>query len=168
MDAGELVSDDVIMEIVAEALEAPAAAGGFVFDGFPRTLAQADGLAELLETRGNHLDAVLSLDVPDDELIARISGRRVCEAGGHVTHTRAIGDATRCPECGGTLFLRTDDEPDTVRRRLAVYREQTEPLLDYYARGETGLTVIDGSGAPDVVTARIDEALAGASSEMAT
>jgi len=166
MDAGELVSDEVILEIVADALEQPGAACGFVFDGFPRTLAQADGLAELLETRGDHLDAVVSLDVSDDELIARISGRRVCREGGHVTHTRVVGDSTECPECGGRLILRTDDEPETVRRRLAVYREQTEPVLEYYARGAVGLTVVDGFGTPDAVAARLEAVLEGASSEI--
>jgi len=168
MDAGELVSDEVILEIVADALDAPSAAGGFVLDGFPRTLAQADGLAALLERRGDHLDAVISLDVCDDELIARISGRRVCRDGGHVTHTRLAGDSTECPECGGRLILRTDDQPDTVRRRLAVYREQTEPVLDYYARGDAGLTVVDGLGDPDAVAARLEEVLDNAGSEIAT
>jgi len=130
--------------------------------------AQADGLARLLETRGDRLDAVVSLDVPDDELIARISGRRVCQDGGHVTHTRSVGDSTECPECGGRLILRADDEPETIRRRLAVYREQTEPVLEYYARGNVGLTVIDGLGDPDTIAARLEEALATAGSEIAT
>ena len=159
MDAGELVPDDVILGIVGEALDAPDAARGFLFDGFPRTVAQAEGLADLLKGKGVALDAVLSLDVPDEELIERISGRRVCEARGHVTHTRVVGDSTRCPDCGGALVHRTDDLPDTVARRLGVYREQTEPVLEHYAAGETGLTVVDGLGHPDDVADRLAAAL---------
>ena len=159
MDAGELVPDDVILGIVGEALEGPDTAAGFLFDGFPRTIAQADGLQALLEEKGIELDAVLSLDVPDEELIDRISGRRVCEAGGHVTHTRVVGDSMVCPDCGQALVHRTDDLPETVARRLGVYRELTEPVLEYYAKGPVGLTVIDGLGAPADVAARLQEAL---------
>lgn len=159
MDAGELVPDDVILGIVGEALESPTAASGFLFDGFPRTIAQADGLQALLEEKGLELDAVLSLDVPDEELIDRISGRRVCEVGGHVTHTGVVGDSMVCPECGGTLVHRTDDLPETVARRLGVYRELTEPVLEYYASSAVGLTVIDGIGTPDEVAARLEAAL---------
>lgn len=168
MDSGDLVSDDVILGIVAHALDTTVAARGFLFDGFPRTVAQADGLAALLEERGDRLDAVVSLDVPDAELIARISGRRVCEEEGHVTHVRSVGESTECPRCGGRLIQRTDDEPDTVRRRLDVYREQTTPVLEYYARSDTGLTVIDGMGDLDAVAARLEEVLASARSEIVT
>lgn len=159
MDAGELVPDDVILGIVDQALGAPAAARGFLFDGFPRTLAQADGLAALLGERDEALDAVLSLDVPDDELIARISGRRVCESCGHVTHTRVVGEATECPVCGGPLSQRSDDREETVRHRLGVYREQTEPLLEYYAKSGAGLTVVDGTGEIAGVSERLFRAL---------
>lgn len=159
MDAGELVPDEVILGIVGEALEAPGAANGFLFDGFPRTLAQADGLEALLHEKRIRLDAVVSLDVPDEELIDRISGRRVCESEGHVTHTRVVGESMICPDCGGALVHRTDDLPETVARRLGVYRELTEPLLDYYARNQVGLTVIDGTGHPDEVGTRLEEAL---------
>lgn len=159
MDAGELVPDDVILGIVGDALEAPSASRGFLFDGFPRTVMQAEGLQALLEEKGIELDSVLALDVPDEELVARISGRRVCESGGHVTHTRAVGDAMTCPECGGDLVHRTDDLPETVQRRLGVYREQTEPVLGFYASSDTGLTLVDGLGDPDQVAARLDEAL---------
>ena len=159
MDAGELVPDDVILGIVGDALEGPEAGRGFLFDGFPRTLAQADGLGTLLTDKGLELDAVLSLDVPDGELVARISGRRVCESAGHVTHTRVVGESSTCPGCGGTLIHRTDDLPETVARRLGVYREQTEPVLEFYASHEVGLTLVDGLGHPDDVAARLDEAL---------
>jgi adenylate kinase len=159
MDAGELVPDDVILGIVGDALEGSTAAKGFLFDGFPRTVAQAEGLAALLEDKGIELDDVLTLDVPDEELVDRISGRRVCESAGHVTHTRAVGDSMVCPECGGALVHRTDDLPETVGRRLGVYREQTEPVLHFYASSEVGLTLVDGLGHPDDVAARLDEAL---------
>jgi len=158
MDAGELVPDAVILGIVDEALGAPRAEHGFLFDGFPRTLAQADGLAALLGERDEALDAVLSLDVPDEELVARISGRRVCE-NGHVTHTGVVGDATECPVCGGRLSQRSDDHEETVRRRLGVYREQTEPLLEYYAKSDAGLTVVDGTGDVGEVSERLFRAL---------
>jgi len=164
MDAGELVPDDVILGIVGDALDAPGAAGGFVFDGFPRTVAQAEGLEELLGEKGVSLDAVLSLDVPDEELVGRISGRRVCEAMGHVTHTREVADSLECPECGGALVHRTDDLPETVARRLGVYREQTEPVLEFYAARDTGLTAVDGLGHPDDVADRLNAALGQSSS----
>lgn len=159
MDAGELVPDDVILGIVGEALDRPEASGGFLFDGFPRTVAQAEGLRDLLSEKGLSLDAVVSLDVPDEELVARISGRRVCETG-HVTHTREVGESKVCPQCGGTLVHRSDDLPDTVSRRLGVYREQTEPVLEYYAAGDIGLTVVDGLGHRDEVARRLDAAIA--------
>ncbi len=164
MDAGELVPDDVILGIVGDALGAPAAINGFLFDGFPRTLAQAEGLRALLEEKGLVLDAVLSLDVPDDELVERISGRRVCETEGHVSHTRIVGQSSACPECGGRLVHRTDDQPETVERRLGVYREQTEPVLEYYASNDVGVTFVDGLGPPDDVAKRLTEALGGARS----
>jgi adenylate kinase len=159
MDAGELVPDDVILGIVSDALDAPAAINGFLFDGFPRTLAQAEGLRALLEEKGLVLDAVMSLDVPDDELVERISGRRVCETAGHVSHTRNVGETMACAECGGQLVQRTDDQPETVARRLGVYRDQTEPVLEYYASSDIGLTLVDGLGHPDDVEERLAEAL---------
>ncbi len=167
MDAGELVPDDVILGIVDEALAAPAARNGFVFDGFPRTVAQAEGLDRLLERRGDRLDAVVSLEVPDEELIERISGRRVCEGCGFVTHVRDLAGAETCAACGGRLVQRSDDVPDTVRRRLAVYREQTEPVLAYYARSDVGLTVVDGLGTVDEIAERLDAVLADVAPESA-
>ncbi len=159
MDAGELVPDGVILGLVAEALDAPASAPGFLFDGFPRTVAQAEGLAELLLDREQSLDAVLTLDVPDDELVERLSGRRVCESCGFVTHTAETGGSDRCPECAGRLVRRADDDPDTVRRRLQVYREQTAAVLEYYARSETGLTAVDGTGSVGEVAGRLETIL---------
>jgi adenylate kinase len=166
MDAGELVPDDVILGLVEEALATPAAAKGFLFDGFPRTMTQADGLSALLDSRSSELDAVVTLDVPDEELVARISGRRVCGACGHITHVIEIGDDTGCAVCGGPLIQRSDDSEATVRRRLDVYREQTEPLLEYYARSPIGLTVVDGTGSVDEITEALLAVLADTADEV--
>ena len=158
-EAGDLVPDDVVLELIGQAFDDPMTTGGFLLDGFPRTEAQADGLGELLSERGLKLDAVLSLEAPEEELVDRISGRRVCEACGLVTHVREVGDQMPCPECGAVLIQRSDDRADTVRNRLAVYRAQTEPLLAYYARSETGLTGVDGLGTRGAVRDRLLEAL---------
>lgn len=154
MDAGDLVPDDVILGIVRDALAAPSASAGFLFDGFPRTTHQAEQLDAVLDARGEAIDAVLSLDVPDDEIVERISGRRVCAACGHVTHTSTVGDETGCPECSAELIQREDDRAETVLRRLAVYRELTAPVLDHYAR-TVGLTAVDGTGSLDEITDRL-------------
>ena len=158
-EAGDLVPDEVVLGLIAEAFDGPETAGGFLLDGFPRTVPQADGLGDLLAERGLRLDAVLSLEAPEQELVERISGRRVCEACGLVTHVRAVGDDAPCPECGSALIHRSDDQAETVRNRLAVYREQTEPLLEYYARSVTGLTAVDGLGTKEAVRARLLETL---------
>lgn len=159
MDAGELVPDDVILGLIDEALDRPSAAGGFILDGFPRTVAQAEGLASLLALRTLAIDAVLSLEVPDDELVARLSGRRVCEDCGTVTHVAAVGESEICPVCGGRLIQRRDDQPDTVRRRLQVYREQTQPVLDWYAGRPGGVTSVSGLGSIDEIATRVADVL---------
>ncbi|MXW67144.1 MAG: adenylate kinase [Gemmatimonadales bacterium] len=160
-EAGELVPDEVVLGLVAEAFDGSEARGGFVLDGFPRTVPQADGLGELLAARGIGLDAVLSLEAPEEELVDRISGRRVCAACGLVTHVRAVGAAAACPDsdCRAGLIQRSDDRAETVRNRLAVYGAQTEPLLAYYARSETGLTAVDGTGTLEAVRDRLFETL---------
>ena len=161
-EAGKLVPDEIVLDLIGDALERPESAAGFLLDGFPRTTPQADGLGALLARRNESLDAVLSLEVPDEELIERISGRRVCESCGHVTHVREVGeDETSCPACEGPLVQRADDEEETVRTRLRVYREQTEPLLEYYASREPGLTAVDGTGSVDEVTERLLASLSG-------
>ena len=158
-EAGDLVPDEVVLGLIAEAFDDSGAAAGFLLDGFPRTVAQADGLGDLLAARGLALDGVLSLEAPEQELIDRISGRRVCEACGFVTHVRAVGEGAPCPECGEVLVQRSDDRVETVRNRLAVYREQTEPLLAYYARSESGLTAVDGVGTKEAVRDRLLDTL---------
>ncbi len=161
MDAGELVPDGVILGLIRRALDAPRAGRGFVLDGFPRTIAQAEGLDAVLGERGDSLDAVVDLRVPEDELVRRLSGRRICEACGEVTHVDVVGEGGSCARCGGALTQRSDDRPETVRRRLQVYRAQTEPVLARYRAGEAPVLPVEGTGSIDEVTERLVAALAG-------
>ena len=137
MDAGELVPDEVVLGLVREALSTPEAAAGFILDGFPRTVAQAEGLGRLLEERDVKLDAVVYFDVPEDELIRRLAGRRSCPSCGAVfnVHSDPPAVAGTCDNCESELETRKDDREETVRVRLRVYHEHTEPLLRWY--GET-------------------------------
>lgn len=153
MDAGELVPDDVILGLVDEWLDREAlGAPGVVFDGFPRTVVQAEGLDARLKRRGRVIDAVVSLDVSDDEIVRRLAGRRVCERCGAVFHVDALGaDTGVCPSCGGPLRQREDDREDTVRRRLAVYRETTAPLLAWYEAHGVPIHRVDGQRPVEVV-----------------
>jgi adenylate kinase len=141
MDAGELVPDDVVIAIIRERLAEPDCAGGFVLDGFPRTIAQA----EALDKMGVKIDRVIDIDVSDDRIIARMSGRRVCEKCGasyHLLYKKPKQEGV-CDVCAGTLVQRKDDHPDTVAQRLRVYHEQTEPLKEYYAK-QNKLRVVEG------------------------
>jgi adenylate kinase len=146
MDAGELVPDAVILGIVGDYLRGEAAQRGVIFDGFPRTIPQAEGLDALLEELGRPLGAVLVLEVADEALVKRLSGRRSCSECGAVYNVyfeppRRDGV---CDACGGALARRPDDEPATVRRRLEVYQEQTAPLLEHYAAGSVPVHRLDG------------------------
>lgn len=141
MDAGELVPDDVVIAIIRERLAEPDCAGGFVLDGFPRTIAQA----EALDRMGVKIDRVIDIEVSDDRIIARMSGRRVCEKCGasyHLLYKKPKQEGV-CDACAGTLVQRKDDHPDTVAQRLRVYHEQTEPLKEYYAK-QNKLRVVEG------------------------
>ena len=134
MDAGKLVPDEVIIGIIAERLEQPDCAKGYILDGVPRTLAQA----EAIENSGIHFDAVLSIEVSNDEIISRMSGRRACTACGATYHIVAAPSKVEgvCDKCGGALVQRDDDKPETVLNRLEVYAKETAPLVDFYkARG---------------------------------
>ena len=155
MDAGELVPDAVILGIVGDYLGGEAAGRGVIFDGFPRTIPQAEGLNALLEELGRPLGAVLVLEVADEALIRRLSGRRSCSECGAVYNVyfeppRRDGE---CDACGGTLVQRPDDEPATVRRRLEVYQEQTAPLLEFYAADTVPVHRLDGDRPVDAVQA---------------
>jgi adenylate kinase len=148
MDQGALVPDEVIIGAMAERLGARDAAKGFILDGFPRTIAQAEALARLLKDLGQTLDAVVYFDVSEPELLRRLTGRRVCRACGHPYHLTSSPPkrAGVCDTCGGELYQREDDREDTVRNRLEVYRRQTAPLLDYY-RQRNLLATVPGEGA---------------------
>lgn len=163
MTAGELVPDAVILGLVREIMEGRGSGGpgGVVFDGFPRTLAQAEALETLLSDLGQRLDAVILVDVPDEVLVRRISGRRTCSGCGRVYNVfyDPPADEGVCDACGGTLEERKDDAEETVRRRLTVYREQTAPLVDHYERGETPFFRVDGDRDPEAVHDAIVNAL---------
>jgi adenylate kinase len=166
MDAGDLVPDEVTIAMVQVRLAREDTAPGFLLDGFPRTVPQAKSLGRILDELGTGLDAVLELRVDDDEVVRRLSGRRTCHGCGRVWHTefdRPRVEGT-CDDCGGALFQRDDDQPDTIRRRLEVYRDQTAPLVGHY-RDEGLLRTIDASGPVDEVTRRAIAALEQASSD---
>jgi adenylate kinase len=147
MDQGALVPDDVIIRMMAERLSAADAGRGFILDGFPRTIAQAEALARLLKDLGQTLDAVVYFDVSEPELLRRLTGRRVCRACGHSYQLTSNPPkrAGVCDACGGELYQRDDDAEATVRNRLDVYRRQTAPLLDYY-RQRNLLAPVSGEG----------------------
>jgi adenylate kinase len=157
MDAGRLVPDDVMIRLVAERIAQPDCAQGFVLDGFPRTLAQAEALDELLEERGLRLDQVLEIAVDDDALVERISGRFACARCGAGYHDRFKQPKVpgACDVCGSREFVRReDDNAETVRARLEAYHAQTAPLLPYY-REKGLLAVVDGMAEIDQVTADV-------------
>jgi adenylate kinase len=155
MDAGRLVDDATMIAVVGERLERPDAARGFVLDGFPRTVAQAEALERLVETRGPLV--VLNLVVPHEELVRRLSTRRVCEDCGVNAPPRALPDA-RCPRCDGALVQRTDDDDTVVRQRLRVFEQRTRPLVAHYRKRRTYFRV-DGNHAPDHVAEALREAV---------
>ncbi|MBX5469872.1 MAG: adenylate kinase [Thermoleophilaceae bacterium] len=134
MDRGDLVPDEVICGVIMERVDSDEARDGFLLDGFPRTVGQANVLERGLQALGRRLTAALLLDVPDDEVVRRLSGRRVCVKSGHLYHVEF--DPPKhddvCDQDGSRLIQRDDDKPETIRRRLDVYHEQTAPLIDYY------------------------------------
>jgi adenylate kinase len=149
MDRGALVPDAVILGLVAERLQQPDTRKGFILDGFPRTLAQAEALATLPEGAVHH---VLALDVPPEDVVARIAGRRTCAGCGAMYHTRFSPSRLpgRCDACGGETIQRDDDREDTVRRRLTVYAEQTAPLIRYYEAAGLLRRIPGTGGIPEI------------------
>lgn len=133
MDKGELVPDDLIVALIEEVMPPE---GGVIFDGFPRTIAQAEALDEMLSKKGMGIDAVVLFDVPDEVVVERLSGRRVCPSCGAVYHIKFNPPKNDevCDRCGTNLIQRDDDREEVVRNRLEVYRRQTEPLIEYYER----------------------------------
>ena len=145
VESGRLVPDDLMVDLVADRLGEPDARKGFVLDGFPRTKEQAEALDRVLAGRGESLDAVLDLDVPDEVVVERLSGRRMCRGCGanyHVAFKPTSAEGV-CDECEGELYRRKDDEPETIRKRLEVYHSRTAELVDYYRRSGM-LETIDG------------------------
>jgi adenylate kinase len=146
MDAGDLVPDELIVKMARERLQEEDAQDGFILDGFPRTIAQADALQEMLSSIGRRVTAALLIDVPDEEVERRLSGRRVCVKSGHNYHVEFDPPKHEgvCDQDGSRLIQRDDDKPEVIRKRLEVYHRQTEPLVDYY--DEKGLMRrIDGT-----------------------
>ncbi|MFD8804872.1 adenylate kinase [Streptomyces sp. NPDC059597] len=161
MDAGNLVPDEVTIAMAKDRMEQPDAENGFLLDGFPRNVSQAEALDELLQSEGIKLDAVLDLEVPEDEVVKRIAGRRICRNdSSHVFHETYSPPKKEgvCDVCGGELYQRDDDSEDTVRKRLEVYHTQTEPIIDYY-RSQGPVVTISALGPVDEITKRALAAL---------
>ncbi|MGW5258180.1 adenylate kinase [Streptomyces sp. NPDC004012] len=161
MDAGNLVPDEVTIAMAKDRMEQPDARGGFLLDGFPRNVSQAEALDEMLKAESMKLDAVLDLEVPEDEVVKRIAGRRVCRHdSSHVFHVsyKPPKQEGVCDICGGELYQRDDDSEDTVRKRLEVYHTQTEPIIDYY-KAQGLVVTISALGKVEEVTGRAMEAL---------
>ena len=153
MDAGELVPDDLILDLVREYLAVATPGGGLLFDGFPRTVAQAEGLAGALESVGRSVDRVVVFEAPDETLVKRLSGRRSCPECGavfnvHFTPPEVDGV---CDRCGAGLVHRKDDDPETVVRRLEVYQEQTAPLIEWYGETDAEQVVIEADRDVDLI-----------------
>lgn len=156
MDKGGLVPDELVLGMIAERLDRPDAHRGFILDGFPRNVAQAEALGSILNRRNEALDKVVAITLPENEIVKRISGRRTCRSCGsmyHVVFEPPRNDNT-CDKCGAELYQREDDAEHTVRARLRVYATETRPLLDYY--GRCGLLArIDGLARPEQIEHRI-------------
>lgn len=161
MEAGKLVSDDIMVGIISERIDEPDCRNGFILDGFPRTVAQAEALDTLLQNKGIGLDAVIEMQVDDSVLVDRITGRYTCAncgAGYHDTNLKPKQEGV-CDRCGSTEFTRrADDKAETVRERLTAYHAQTAPLLPYY-RKRGVLRSVDGMADIDAVTAQMEEAV---------
>jgi adenylate kinase len=161
LDAGELVPDAVVTDLLRERIVQQDCERGFVLDGFPRTLPQASSLEAILEERGEPLDAVIYYSAPEEVVVERLSGRRMCRQCGANFHVRFRPPKREglCDECGGKLYTRSDDAPQTIRERLRVYLESTEALVDYYRR--RGLLVeVSAAADPEEVERRSRTALA--------
>ena len=162
MDAGKLVPDEVVIGMIEERITAPDAANGFLLDGFPRNVPQAEALAAMLAKHGLKIERVIFMDAPESILLERLCGRLICKACGfgfhrHYSPPRESGS---CDCCGGELYQRDDDREDVIAQRLGVYAEQTQPLLDFYS-GAKGFFKIDASGDVQDVYAALEKAVQG-------
>ncbi len=152
VEKGDLVPDDLMGELISQRVTRADCRNGFILDGFPRTITQAEQLDLVMEGQDIILDGVLFIEVEDDEIIRRLSRRFLCGECGSIVI--ADNENQHCPECGGTITRRPDDDPETIRHRLSVYRRKTEPLVEYY-RQQDMLFEIDGSGSVDEIFQRI-------------
>ena len=152
MDKGELVPDELTCDLVVDRISKPDAANGYVLDGFPRTIPQAEALTRALNERGEKIDFAINVEVPDENIVRRMGGRRACLKCGATYHVEYNAPKVEnvCDVCQGELVLRDDDKPETVQKRLSVYHEQTQPLIDYY-KAEGVLAEVDGTQDIDVV-----------------
>ncbi|HOJ20548.1 MAG TPA: adenylate kinase [Armatimonadota bacterium] len=152
MDRGALVPDEVVIGMVKQRLSRPDVNAGFILDGFPRTVPQAEALDKVLEESNQPLDAVLDIVVPEETVVRRLSGRRVCRQCGAIYHIDNMPTKQEgvCDKCGGEVYQRDDDQPEAIRQRLKVYAEATAPLTDYY-RTKGLLRPVDGTGTPEEV-----------------
>lgn len=162
MDAGQLVPDEVVIGLIAERVEQADAKEGFLLDGFPRTIPQAEALEEMLRAKGQHIDHVISIEVPDEDIVRRLSARRSCPKDGTVYHLEHMPPKQEgiCDKCGTALVQREDDKAETIQKRLDAFHAQTSPLKRYYE--ERGLLrAVDGTKSPGEVTKAIREAVKG-------
>ncbi|MCR5303699.1 MAG: adenylate kinase [Lachnospiraceae bacterium] len=152
MDRGELVPDELTVRILKDRVSQDDCASGYVLDGFPRTIPQAEALEAMLKEQGVSADHAIDVEVPDENIVRRMGGRRSCQNCGAIYHVEYAKPAKEgiCDKCGGTLVIRDDDKDETVRNRLKVYHEQTQPLIDFY-KGRGILKEVDGTQDPDKV-----------------
>jgi adenylate kinase len=154
VESGKLVTDELVIEIIKNFIQGDSAEKGFLMDGFPRNLAQGEKFAEMLEEIGLKLDHVINIDVDSSEIINRLGMRRTCRKCQKITSVTDSNNGKACPECGGELFIREDDEEEVIRHRLEIYEKETQPLIEYYSKRGV-LTDIDGLGTEEEVTERI-------------
>jgi len=161
MERGDLVPDEVIVGAIAERIDSSEAADGFILDGFPRTVPQAEALAAKLEELGRGLTAVLLIDASDEEVMRRLGGRRTCVENGHVFHLEFNPPEKQgvCDVDGSELIVRDDDKPEVIAHRLSTYHEKTEPLIEFYDH-QSALRRVDGGAAPDAVADELRRTLA--------
>jgi adenylate kinase len=161
MDAGDLVPDEVLIGIIAERISSAEAGDGFILDGFPRTNGQAEALDAKMKELGRELTAAILIDVPEEEVVRRLGGRRTCKENGHVFHVEFDPPKKEgvCDVCGGELIIRDDDKPEVIKHRLEQYHEKTAPLIDYYEKKGI-LHRVDGAKDPDEVEKQIQALLA--------
>ena len=159
MSTGQFVSDDLVVSLVSKKIDSPECENGFILDGFPRNISQANNLDRMFEEKNLCLDHVILIDVPDEDLVARCTGRLLCDTCDYIGNTdkgEKVGD--KCPVAEGTLYQRDDDKEETVRNRLKVYHEQTSPIIDFYEKKGI-LNKFVGGNDPDALASKIEAVL---------